>query len=253
MKVAPAQPLRKYARVFGSPGTRVRTMGILRSFWPMILVFIGLGYLIRAALPVPPLTPTATGLLFFALAIAVAAAANFSRDRLQNYIKGARGEESVARALALLPAHWNIFHGISGNRGIRDGGGADIDHIAVGPNAIFVIETKNWSGDITAEHNTLLCEGATPDRDPLEQVKATVAMLRRRLHEAGGILETDLPLVPVLCFAGGNVLKGLTGLAGVIICTDDRLCAILQLHRETHLSEENRKAVIRLLTADVEH
>jgi hypothetical protein len=28
---------------------------------------------------------------------------------------------------------------------LRDGGG-DIDHIVLGPNGVFVLETKNWSG-----------------------------------------------------------------------------------------------------------
>jgi len=254
MKTVPATPLRKYALVCGSPGSRVLTLGLLRSLWPLVLVLVSFGYLIRAALPVPSLSPTATGLLFLVLAAVVAAAANYSRDRLQNYIKGARGEESVARALALLPAQWHVFHGVAAAGDIRAGGGADLDHVAVGPNAIFVIETKNWSGTISAENNTLLCDGATPDRDPVEQVKNAAIALRRQLRgpdDPDG--RADLPVIPVLCFAGGSTLNGLTGLAGVIICTEDRLCAILQRHQETHLSAECREAAIRLLTVSAEH
>jgi hypothetical protein len=239
-----AKTLRHYARVSGSPGTRVRILGLFRSLWPLGLVMIALGYLIRAAVPQPALSLTATGLLFLALAVAVAGAANFSRDRLQKYIKGARGEESVARALALLPAQWHVFHGIACRSEIREGGGADLDHVAIGPNAIFVIETKNWSGSITAENNTLLCDGTAPDRDPVEQVKTAAAALRRQLQG-----EEPLPVVPVLCFSGGSIRNGITGLAGVIICTEDQLCAILQRHQDTHLPGEVRDAVIRLLAA----
>ena len=248
-----AKTLRHYARVSGSPGTRVRILGLFRSLWPMALVMIALGYLLRAALPRPDLSLTATGLLFLALAVAVAGAANFSRDRLQNYIKGARGEESVARALALLPAQWHVFHGIACPGEIREGGGADLDHVAIGPDAIFVIETKNWSGTLTAEHNTLLCDGVAPDRDPVEQVKTAATALRRQLPVPDTIQGGGLPVIPVLCFAGGSILNGITGLSGVIICTEDHLCAILQRHQDTHLSGEQREAVIRLLTAAAEH
>jgi len=254
MKTVPAPPHRKYARVFGSPGARVRLLGLFRSLWPLALVMVAIGYLIRAALPVPALSATACGILFLMLAVGVAAAANFSHDRLQNYIKGARGEESVARALALLPAQWHVFHGIAATGEHRDGGGADFDHVAVGPNAIFVIETKNWSGAITAEHNTLLCEGEPPDRDPIEQVKNAAAALRWQLNQPTDLNNgTDLPVIPILCFAGGSILNGLTGLSGVIICTEERLCAILQLHQDTHLPGERREAAIRLLTTVAEH
>ncbi len=239
----------KFARVVGSPGARVRLLGLLRTLWPLALIMTAIGYLIRAALPAPALSPTATGLLFLALAAGVAAVANHSRTRLQNYIKGARGEESVARSLALLPPQWHIFHGIAIGRELG-GGGADIDHVAVGPTGVFVIETKNWSGAISAEHNTLLCDGVAPDRNPLEQVKTATAALRDRLRDTGETDDTPpLPVIPVLCFTGSTALNNITGLAGVIICTEDRLCGILQQHPETHLSSERCQRIIRLLTA----
>lgn len=254
MKTLPASPHRKYARVYGSPGTRVRLLGLLRSLWPLVLVMLAIGYLVRATLPRPALSVTACGILFLILAVGVAAAANYSRDRLQNYIKGARGEESVARALALLPAPWHVFHGIAATDKHHDGGCADFDHVVIGPSSIFVIETKNWSGAITLEHNTLLCDGDAPDRDPIEQVKNAAVALRRQLSQPTVLNnDTDLPIIPVLCFAGSSILNELAELAGVIICTDDRLCAILQRHQDTHMSGERREAAIRLLAAAAEH
>ncbi len=240
------QSPRRFARIVGSPGTRLRLLGLLRALWPMALVMVAFGYLIRAAVPYPFLSPSTTGLLFLTLAAVVAGTANISRDRLQNTIKGAQGEESVARRLALLPAQWTIFHGIAVGLDLHSGGGADIDHVVIGPNGVFVIETKNWSGAITAGNNTLLCDGEVPDRDPLDQVKALAAALRERLLTPGSLVE-NLQVIPVLCFCGGTILKNITGLADVIICTEERLCSILQNHPESHLSAESRQSLIRYL------
>lgn len=242
------------AQVYGSPGSRVRLLGLGRSLWPLGLVLIALGYLIRAALPVPALSTSVTGLLFLALAVAVAAAANYSRDRLRNYLKGARGEEAVARALDRLPADWQVFHGVAlADAPLSTGGGADIDHVVVAPHAIFVIETKNWSGAITATHNTLLCDGQPPDRDPLEQAKAAASGLRQRLATTETSEEAaEQPVIPILCFCGGTRLHGITGLAGVMICNEEGLCAIMQSHRESPLPAATVAAALNVLKASVE-
>jgi len=252
MKTRPS--LHTSAHVHGSPGSRVRLLGLGRSLWPLVLVFIALGYLIRAAIPLPPLSTSATGLLFLALAVAVAAAANYSRDRLQNHLKGARGEEAVARALDRLPAGWHVFHGVPiGDTPLSSGGGADIDHVVVAPNAIFVIETKNWSGEITAKHNTLLCDGQPPDRDPLDQVREAAAALRHRLRAtAGDNAAADRPIIPILCFSGGTRLPPITGLSGVMICNEDGLCAIMRAHREAPLPAAYHTAAVEVLKASVE-
>lgn len=240
-------------QVHGSPGSRVRLLGLGRSLWPLVLVFIVLGYLIRAALPVPALSSSVTGLLFLALAVAVAAATNYSRDRLRNYLKGARGEEAVARALDRLPAGWHIFHGVAlAETPLSAGGGADIDHVVVAPHAIFVIETKNWSGEITATHNTLLCDGDPPDRDPLEQAKTAASGLRQRLDTETSDASAKQPIIPILCFCGRTRLHGITGLAGVMICNEEGLCAIMQAHRESPLPAAYREAAVGVLKASVE-
>ncbi len=59
------------------------------------------------------------------------------------------------------------------------GGGGDIDHVVLAPNGVFVLETKNWSGNIT-------CNGDEWRRDrnqtmvssPSSQVKRNVAKIR---------------------------------------------------------------------------
>ena len=54
---------KRFARVYGSPGEAPRVLGLLRAFWPLLLICLIVGYLLRAALPVPALEPTHVGIV----------------------------------------------------------------------------------------------------------------------------------------------------------------------------------------------
>ncbi len=70
------------------------------------------------------------------------------RER-ENLAIGLRGEVEVARALAAgLDNQHYVFNDIFVRSGFRR---TQIDHLVVGPAAVFLVETKNWSGRITGE------------------------------------------------------------------------------------------------------
>ncbi len=239
-----------YARVVGSPGTRVRMAGLLRTQWPFLIVVALTGYLLRAALPHPRIGSTLAGLCFLALAVAVAAAANHSRSRMQAFLKGARGEEAAARVLALLPDAFTVFHGLAATRrGILAQGGADLDHVVVGPTGVFVIETKNWNGSIAIQDGELICAGARPSRPPLDQVKAAASALRSRLRAATAC---DIPVTPVLCFASNTLSPGQQGAAGVLVCNADRLIELILPANDSPLADTDREAIIKTLEESCE-
>ena len=235
----------QYARIVGSPGTRVRMTGLLRTQWPLLIAVALTGYLLRTAIPQPPISSTLTGLLFLALAVAVAAAANHSRVRLQAFIKGARGEELTARALALLPKTFTVFHGFSPHAaGVRMQGGGDLDHVVVGPTGVFVIETKNWSGTITIHNGELACDGIPPSRPPLDQAKSAAAALRAYLRKT---TDLDIPAIPVLCFASNPLSPGQQGSTGVLVCNTDALVELILSSNDSPLADPARDAIIRTL------
>jgi hypothetical protein len=235
-----------YANVFGSPGTRVRMAGLLRTQWPLLIVVALAGYLLRAAAPVPRIGSTAAGVLFLGLAIAVAAAANYSRNRLQAFTKGAKGEEVVARALALLPDTFTVFHGIASHkRGILGQGGADLDHVIVGPSGLFVIETKNWNSDITIENSELLFDGELPSRPPLDQAKAAATALNSRIQTTCNIA---ISAQPILCFASNRLSHGQQGSAGVLVCNANQLASVIQEADDRPIPDADRQIIIKTLT-----
>ena len=73
------------------------------------------------------------------------AAFYFYLRKYRIYNGGWQGEKSVAKLLSKTLS--NDYYLIN-NVYLHDGGG-DIDHIVLGPNGVFVLETKNWSGKIT--------------------------------------------------------------------------------------------------------
>jgi len=238
-----------FAKVFGSPGTRVRMTGLLRTQWPLLIVVALSGYLVRAALPVPPISRTIAGILFLVLAVAVAAAANYSRVRLQAFLKGAKGEEVAARELNLLPPPYTVFHGLDIRRLPQSAAtGSDLDHVVIGPTGIFVVETKNWSDSITIKNGELLYDGITPTRPPLEQVKNETQSLRKYLKSETG---QDFEIQPVLCFASNNLPQGEQGSSGVLVCNADRLTGLI-LSNESTVTAPAQQAIIKTLLKNCE-
>ncbi len=57
------------------------------------------------------------------------------------YEAGADGERQVAEALACLPPGWRVLHDVHWPGRPR----ANLDHVAIGPTGVFVIDAKNYS------------------------------------------------------------------------------------------------------------
>lgn len=61
-------------------------------------------------------------------------------SKKENWNKGIRGEQIVANYLNKLPADYSVFNDVK-----FPGSYGNLDHIVIGPNGIFVIET-NYKG-----------------------------------------------------------------------------------------------------------
>ena len=68
----------------------------------------------------------------------------FYLHKYRIYSGGLKGEKVVTK---LLTSNLSDEYYLLNNLYLHDGGG-DIDHIVLGPNGVFVLETKNWSGKI---------------------------------------------------------------------------------------------------------
>jgi len=227
------------ARVYGSPGERPRLAGLVRAAWPAFVVIGLAGYLLRAVLPGPPIGPALAGFLFLALAAALAIAATTSRVRIESFVKGARGEERVARELSFLPAGYDVFHGLARSTRTIMGRAGDFDHVVVGPNGVFLVETKNWSGRVTVDGERLLVGGGDPDRSPVAQVRDAAVQLTEWL---AGACEAEVSPQPVVCFASDALAADRATAGGVTLCNARSVNAVI-LEAPGALQSETRARI----------
>jgi hypothetical protein len=80
------------------------------------------------------------------------------------YKSGRQGEKAVIKTLTNnLNDDYYLLNGV-----YLKGGGGDVDHIILGPNGVYVIETKNWSGPI-------ICNGDQWQR-PRKKIKSSPSL-----------------------------------------------------------------------------
>lgn len=147
------------------------------------------------------------------------------------YERGAEGEAATARALAALDAaEWTIFHDVRWpGRKL-----ANVDHVAVGPGGVFVIDSKNWSGRIEVKDSVLRQNGYQREKTVVAAAEAAIAV---------SLVTPDLPgrlAVPVLCFVRDATLTGWA--RDVMVCSTSNVAEML-MSRPTVLDPETRRTV----------
>ncbi|MCW2849529.1 MAG: hypothetical protein JWR90_3503 [Marmoricola sp.] len=146
-------------------------------------------------------------------------------ERLQRsadlWERGADGEQATAAALDVLPKEsWTVFHDVRwpGRKY------ANVDHVAVGPTGVFVIDSKNWSGSITVRDNVLRQNGRSRESTVAGAAEAAIAVV--------GVTPVVMPehVQPVLCFVRDDRLTGWT--RDVMVCSTANLVEMLTTRTE---------------------
>lgn len=82
----------------------------------------------------------------------------------KTWIAGGEAEVLVGRELHRLAEHgFYVFHDVQLPRA------GNVDHVALGPQGIFAVETKSHRGTVTSEGRELLLNGRIPERDAVKQ------------------------------------------------------------------------------------
>jgi hypothetical protein len=152
------------AKVLGEPGRYVSQQSV-KKFRQVILSAIGgIGLLmfllgafwvyalfIKKALSATIFATAASLLLILLISrVVIRKIDEHERERV-NFLKGATGEQAVARIIDDLPDDFCVIHDLATPFG-------NLDHVVIGPTGVFILETKNWKGIITADGNgDILC------------------------------------------------------------------------------------------------
>ncbi|HEY6933070.1 MAG TPA: nuclease-related domain-containing protein [Marmoricola sp.] len=146
------------------------------------------------------------------------------------YDRGAAGEEATARALAGLPADWTVLHDVRwpGRRA------ANIDHVAIGPTGVFVIDSKMWAGTVTVINDVLRQNGYKRETAVAAAADAAIAVS----EQVPGL---DPYLVkPVLCFVRDQEIRGTV--RDVLVCSTATLVQTL-ISRAALLDDAARRDI----------
>ena len=213
----------EHATVHGSPGEGARMAGLGRAIWPLLAAVFATGTVMGATLG-PYLDRWVVGVFLVLAGLLLWRGVFVCRSRVAAFFKGAAGEEIVARELSRLPVGYHVFHALDAGGGLLMWRGGDMDHVVAGPSGVFVVETKNWRGEVSLSGNQLQLDGAATQRNPLEQVRAAVSQLQVRLGRCG-IYHVNV--VPVVCFVNDRFAPGCQTVGEVVVCNAACLLAVL--------------------------
>jgi len=175
----------------GIPGLDARSRGFSAALTPLISMVFGGGFVLGAILKPSFLQGWHAGVLL--MLIAGGFFITWKRAVLiyLRHEEGARGEEQVARVLEAMPDSWNAFHGVPC-------GEKKLDHVLVGPDQVFCIETVHWKGPVRVINGKIMHGDQFYPGYELKSMK-------KRAEEFAG--ELGLPaaaVTPMVCIVGGR-------------------------------------------------
>jgi Nuclease-related domain len=125
-------------------------------------------------------------------------------EQARTWQRGAHGERRTARLLdRLVRDGFVVFHDLA----VPDSP-ANVDHLAIGPTGVFVIDSKQWTGSVRQGADGLVWHNHTPLDRTLETVRWEAQAISR-------ILGTRA--TPLLCVHGAHVHGGGLHAHGVAI------------------------------------
>jgi hypothetical protein len=127
-----------------------------------------------------------------------------------------RARANVGRVLLDLGRDYHILSRYSVTPGRED-------HVAVGPNGIFVVMACDDSGRVTASSRRLFVNARLPWRDLVDDCRIDALRVRERVRRALG---RPLPVHSVLCFARALVAVG-QEIQGVKVVQAARLARLI--------------------------
>ncbi|MBN1092574.1 NERD domain-containing protein [Blastococcus sp. TML/M2B] len=133
-----------------------------------------------------------------------------------DWIKGARGEHAVGAALDAtgLP----VLH----DRRLRPGSRANIDHLVVAADAVYVVDAKNLSGSFSLAGGTFRISGWNQDR-LVEGVRRQAGEVAAALRQLG----IAVPVRSVLCLTGTARPTRVQFATEVLLTTPDTVTWVL--------------------------
>lgn len=150
------------------------------------------------------------------------------------------GEKNTAHQLKFIGPEYKVLNGlhVKGRTGTQE-----FDHLVIGPNGVFHIETKNWGGEIRFTDKGVQRSKDGHHEDPTAQLYRHEFVLKELLR--GNKLEADV--VGILSFSNpGSTLIGES--PAFITVKLDRLVHVIKTYKgKRHLSASEVKEISKTI------
>lgn len=157
--------------------------------------------------------------------------------RAKGFGVAARTEPVVAKALQSLECHGYVLLHDRRWPGTRR---ANLDHIAIGPGGVLVIDTKAWNGAVIVHGASLFQEQSCRD-DELDKVRDQAMAVEGVLVDIG---LAPLEVVPVMCFVNTQDMATSIGRVQLVSLTELQRLAV---QRGARLPPEELGALVEHL------
>jgi hypothetical protein len=125
-------------------------------------------------------------------------------EQARAWRRGAKGERQTARLLGRLGRDGYVsFHDLA-----MPNSPANLDHLVLGPSGVFVIDSKQWTGQVHQSADGLVWH----DHYRLDRTLATIGWQAETLGRLLGV-----PVVPLVCVHGAHIQGGGLRAQGVAI------------------------------------
>jgi hypothetical protein len=132
--------------------------------------------------------------------------------------RGAAGERRTARLLEQLERHgWAVLHDLA-----VPGSRANLDHLAIGPGGVFVLDSKQYRGRLQLDPSGRLWHGRYPLAYTLQAVSFEADQAAQVLPDPGVVV------LPVVAVHGAQVPWGKVVMDGVPVVAARRLPSMLR-------------------------
>jgi Nuclease-related domain len=153
--------------------------------------------------------------------------------------RGAKGERHTARLLDRLGREGYVsFHDLA-----RPDSPANLDHVVLGPSGVFVIDSKQWAGQVLQSSDGLIWHNHY-------RLDRTLATIRWQAETLGRLL--GVPVAPLVCVHGAHIQGGGLHAQGVAVVPASRLRSALgsdQMLSEVDIERYAATARMRLRPA----
>ena len=173
------------------------------------------------------------------------------RSKAKQMKQGIFGERYVAQIIDrdLVPKGYKVFHDIVINKDKRQ---FNIDHLLIGPNGVFSIETKTWSKPIRGETLATFDGEFISLNDKVRQPN-TIGQANALAKEASELIKKQTGLtinvIPVVVVVGWYVRKTCSGFPKVLVVNEEAMAAFIQNVQGT-ISERDIALIVEKITEE---